>query len=174
MQHSTLALTLATILATTGCSSLVTLHPIVTSAESTFDRSLLGVWNQNGDLTYTIWQEDDHYRIALVGKSGATQFEARLLRIGDASFLDLVQRSDDSFMLPVHMVFRVWPGIATMQFAFLETDRLKEQATRELGAQAVENRTIITVPGEATRAFLKKYGADERAYAKPETLHRVD
>ena len=174
MQHSILSLALTTILATTGCSSLVSVHPIVTGAESTFDRSLLGVWNHNGDLTYTIWQEDDHYRIALVGKSGATQFEARLLRIGDASFLDLVQRDDDSFMLPVHLVLRVWPGIATMQFAFLETDWLKEQATRELGAQAVENRTIITIPGEATRAFLKKYGADEKAHAKAETLSRVE
>src|SRR6185436_11671405 len=149
MRDSSLALTLASILAATGCSSLVSLHPIVTAAEATLDRSLLGVWNnEKADTTYAVWKEGDHYRIACVSNSETTQFEARLLRIGDASFLDLMQRGDDSFMLPVHMVLRVWPGTTTMRIAFLDTDWLKDRAVQELGAETTENRTVITTHGE--------------------------
>jgi hypothetical protein len=59
------------------------------------------------------------------------------------------------------------------EVAFLDSDWLREQATRQLATAPSGDRTPITSPGDAVRSFLLKYGADEMAHGEVEVLVRV-
>ena len=101
------------------------------------------------------------------------KFNAWLLEASDAKLVDLVTANDDPFQIPAHFPMRIWLQGDTLRIAFLDSDWIKERAVQRLGAQATENRTLITVPSDAARAFLLKYGTDDRAPGEPEALHRV-
>jgi hypothetical protein len=75
--------------------------------------------------------------------------------------------------MAVHTPLRLWTEGNTLRFAYLQTGWLKEQAGRQLPTVAATDRTVITAPGEAVRAFLVKVGSDSKAGDEPELLHRV-
>jgi hypothetical protein len=52
-----------------------------------------------------------------------------------------------------------------LKWVFLDSDWLKDKAKQTLGTQAAGDRTLITAKGAAVAEFLKKFGADERAYS---------
>ena len=174
MRYTTLTLALAGLILTSGCSSLVSLQPFVTAEHSVLDAGLTGIWSDpKGETTYVIQQVGNHYRISSLDSSETVRFEARLMQTGDVKILDLVQKDDGGFGLPVHFAVRVWPEGSTLRMALLDSDWLKDQALQVLPAQAVDDQTVITGPSEAVRAFVAKFGAEEKAYSKIETLHRV-
>jgi len=172
MRITTLGLTLAGALVLAGCSTLISLNPIITEQQATFDPALLGAWNATeGDGIFVIKQDGAGYGIVYTeGKSVATKFDARMMRVGSAEILDLVIDDDDPFRIPAHLLARVWPGSSTLRWAFLDSDWLKEQAAKQLPSQKDGDRTLLTAPGPAVQAFLMLRGADERAYSKPQDL----
>jgi hypothetical protein len=175
MRHIAFALALACAAGLTGCSSLVSLNPIVTEGHAEMDPALLGMWsNPDGKEGYWIRADGNGYRIAGIQDSSDTlKLTAHLMVVGDAKLVDIVSGNDDAFQLAVHNPARVWTEGGTLRIAYLDSEWIKEQATRQLPTAPTKDRQLITAPGEAVAAFFTKYGADSKAYGKPETLYRV-
>ena len=175
MKPLTLSLALASAITLTGCSTLVSLNPFVTSEQAVMDPALLGLWtDQEGKDTYRIGQDGTGYTIRYSSDSpDAYQFKARLMVAGDGKLLDLVSANEDAFQLAVHTPLRVWIQGSTLRFAFLQSDWLKEQAGQQLPTVPAADRTVITGPGEAVRSFLARAGTDPKASDEPDILHRV-
>ena len=170
-----LALGLAGVLFLTGCAKLVSVNQIVTDKEAVVDPALLGVWHdKDGEDTLIVNQRENHYVIRYVDKSSSTvKLEARLFEAGDARLLDVVASDDDPFRTPTHIPMRVWLDGTTLRFSLLDSDWLKQLATRQVAVQTVEGRTLITAPTDTVRAFLVEYGIDARACGEPQDLQRA-
>jgi hypothetical protein len=157
----------------TGCSTLVSLNPFISEQEAGFDAALLGTWHDDDGNLYVIDRIKDHYAITYLEKSSAMRFEGWLLEIADAKLLDLESSDEDPFQIAIHLPLRVWSDGSTLRFAFLDSDWLKQQAIQDLSAQVINDRTLITGPSAAARAFLAKLGADTRAHSEVRVLHKV-
>jgi len=169
MRYPTLILALTGASFLTGCSSLVSLNPFIADGSAT-DAGLIGAWKnadpKNEDM-YLIKQDGASYAIKYIGeKNDVSNFRAQLAKIGDAEFLDLVTADDTPFTVPVHVLVRVWPGDDKMQWAFLDSDWMRQQAKQSLATQENSDRTLITHQGDAVAQFLKKFGTDDRAHGE--------
>lgn len=176
MKSIAIFLALAGAILLSGCSTLVSLNPFVTGEQAVMDSALLGIWSsQDGNDTYWIRQDGTGYAIrysSLSDSPDTYQFKARLMISGDVKLLDLVSAKEDPWQLAVHTPVRVWTEGGTLRVAFLQSDWLKEQA-RRLPALPINDRTLMTSPGEAVGDFLVKIGSDPRAFDEPEVLRRV-
>ncbi|MEO8369081.1 MAG: hypothetical protein ABI806_07780 [Candidatus Solibacter sp.] len=166
---------IATTLAFTGCSDIVSLHPFVAESEAVVDSRLNGVWFGSDDV-YVIRQADKGYSITYSDKKGLKSYklEALILKVGDALLFDLTPAEEDAFQVPAHTPMRVWVEGATLRIAFLDSKWLIAHATAELATQQVNGRTLITAPGEDVTRFLLAYGADTRAFGTPSVLRRQE
>jgi len=161
-------------LAMTGCSTLVSLNPFTTDKEAIVDPRLVGVWSVEDDLC-AISQDGNAYAVKYMGNDAPVKFQARLFKVGDATLMDLVSTDDHAFQVPVHAAVRVWIEDATLRWAFLDSDWLKEQVNGKLPTQeeSAKDRTVLSAPRADVRAFLVKYGSDGQAYSKIQEFHKV-
>jgi hypothetical protein len=179
MKPALMLLTLAASLALTGCDdnpALLSLDPIVTDQETTFDAALLGVWGASDGKDIGIFRRsgDSAYAVTYASDGNARQFEARLFRVGEARYLDLAPEIDDSFLIPGHALVRVWIEDDTFRWTFVDSGWLTEQAGRQLPNRMLgEKRMLLTAPGPAIRGFLASYGADDNAHGKIEEWRKV-
>ena len=168
MKLTSMLLALAGALILTGCDSpaLLSLEPVVTDKEAVFDPTLLGVWALSQDKDLCIFRRDGEtgYTITYVSGGDARQFTARLLRIGEASVLDLTPESSDDFQIAGHALVRIWTGGGTLRWTFLDTEWLRKQAAQLLPNRTDDKRMVLTAPGAAVRAFLAKSGIDDKAH----------
>lgn len=168
MRNPALILALSGAALLTGCSSLISLNPFVTDAQAISDPALVGIWKDAGTDDkdrVTIQQKGTIYTIHYSdGKSESADFEGRLVRVGDAELMDIISTGDDAFAVHVHLVARFWPAAKTLQWAYLDSAWLRTQAKQSLTTQPAGDRTLITTEGDAVVQFLKKFGADSRAY----------
>jgi hypothetical protein len=141
----------------TAATPLRWLDPIVTDREATFDPGLLGVWSETGGRDLLIFRRngDSAYSIAFVSGSTVLKFEARLFRVGEARFLDVLPPAEP-LRIPLHFLVRVWTENGAFRFAVLDTDWFREKAAESLA---------LTAPAASRRDFLAKYGADDRAHS---------
>ena len=173
MRFANLLLTIGAAASLSGCSTLVSLHPFLTDQQAVIDPALLGAWAKaNSDELYIVRQDGAQYTIRHIDKSESQTFSARLVKIGDIRILDLVSANDDPFQLAVHTPMRVWVDGATLRFATLDSDWLKENAHTQLAIQEAGERSLITAPGDAVLRFLIAYGTADDAYGKTEVLQK--
>jgi hypothetical protein len=158
-----------------GCDTLPSLDRFVAAQDIVTDKALPGVWqNANGDDTYIIRQEGQGYSIVYMsGKGAPARFEAVVARLGMVELLDLVSADDNAFQIPAHHLVRVWVDGATLRWAFLDSDWMKEQAAETVPTRKLDDRLLITATPEAARALMWKHAGDERAFKEVETLTRV-
>lgn len=175
MRFHLTTLALAGLIALTGCSSVVSLQPLVPDNLTIADARLEGAWiDADGKDTYLVQRSGTAYTITYIEKAGtAYRFDARLWKCGDALLLDLVTSGDAPFHLPVHIAVRIWLDRDTLRIAFLDTDWFKNLAAARLATQTVDGRTVLTAPTAALQAFYQAFAADERAHAEPGTLRRA-
>jgi hypothetical protein len=149
----------------TAATPLMWLDPIVTDREATFDPGLLGVWSETGGRDLLIFRRngDSAYAIAWVSGSTVLRFEARLFRAGEARFLD-VRPPAEPLRIPLHLLVRVWTENGAFRFVGLDTDWFREKVAQQLSYQPKKDDLVVTAPGAASRDFLAKYGADDRAH----------
>ncbi len=160
-----------------GCTSLLSLDPIVTASEATFDPALVGVWTEAKDHDMVIIRQSDEktYAVAFCGKPSDTpvQFEGLLYKNGDLRIMDLAQKTDNDFLISGHSFVRIWLDGATLRWTFLDSDALKARVAehslvaRKLGGG---DRMLITAPGSAVRDFLVQFGTDDAAHGEVEEL----
>jgi hypothetical protein len=175
MKFKSATLALAGMILMTGCSSIVSLQPLVAEKDATTDPGLPGTWmDAEGKDTFIIRRNGAAYAFTYIEKSGtAYKFDGRLWKIGDTLLLDLVTTNEAPFHLPVHFAMRVWVDRDTLRMAFYDTDWFKKLVAEQLATQKVDDRTVITSAPEAIRAFYLAHAADEKAHGDPDTLHRT-
>jgi len=147
----------------TGCSDLISLNPFVPEQDAVVDPTLAGTWKNSDGMLVIVQQEQSAYSITYTENKETAKFNGRLAKMGDAEIMDLVLESDDAFQVPVHMMARVWVEGSTLRWIFLDSKWLRQQAA-ELAGQPSGNRTLLTSPEAAARAFAWKYAGDARAY----------
>jgi hypothetical protein len=173
MRFTTTLLLAAAATGLTGCSTLVSLNPFVEGQQAVFDPALVGVWAEDNSGAFYVVRQDDHgYKIRRIQDKDTANFSAQLFKAGDLRILDLVSATDDAFQLTVHTPMRVWIDGETLRFATLDSDSLKDAARKQLALQDVDDRTLITAPGDAVLRFLINYGSADKAYGKPCVLHK--
>jgi hypothetical protein len=150
----------------------VSLDPFVTKEEATFDAGLLGTWSQDKALCIIRRDGDAGYRITYADGDYAREFEAMLLRIGEAQVLDLSVKDEDDFRVSTHAAVRVWVEGTLLRWAYLDSEWLRSQATQQLPHRPGK-RVLLTGPGAAVRALLMKHGADERAHGDVAAFQRM-
>jgi hypothetical protein len=159
---------------TSGCSDVASLNEYIAAEESVADRSLLGVWTKD-DTTFVVQADGNEYKIRYMEKiPTAMPFRARLAIVNGARILDVVEESDDSFVVPLHVLVRVWTTPNTLEWTFLDSKWMQEQAGRRFSIHQSEKRRIITAAGAEWRKAALLLAADDQAYdGKRETLTRV-
>ena len=161
----------------TGCDNpaLLSLDPVVTDQEAVFDPTLLGAWAAKEDKDLCIIRRDGETGYAVTYLSGGSvrQFSARLFRVGEASMLDLTPDGSDDFLIAGHAVVRIWTGGGTLRWTYLDAEWLRKQAAQLLPNRADDKRMVLTAPGVAVRAFVAKYGIDDKAHGDTTEWQRV-
>ena len=177
MKLTSMLLALAGALILTGCDTpaLLTLDPVVTDQDAVFDPALLGTWGASQDKDLCIFRRngDSGYAITYVSGGDVRQFIARLFRVGEASVLDLTPESSDDFQIAGHALIRIWTEGGTLRWAFLDTEWLRKQASQLLPNRAADKRMVLTAPDAAVRAFVVKYGVDDKAHGDTAEWQRV-
>jgi hypothetical protein len=177
MKLTSMFLALAAALILTGCDSpaLLSLDPLVTDQDAVFDATLLGTWgtSEGKDLCIFRRSGEKGYAITYVSDNSARQFTARLFRAGEASMLDLTPESSDDFQIAGHAVVRIWAEGGVLRWAYLDTEWLRKQASQLLPNRADEKRVVLTGPGSAVRAFVAKFGVDDKAHGETTAWQRL-
>jgi hypothetical protein len=168
MRYPALILALAGAALLTGCSSLISLNPFVADAQTVTDPALVGTWksadaSEKGRLA--IEQRGSVYAIRMEGDEKPMHFQGRLTRVGDAELMDVACTDEHDLAVAVHLVVRLWPSAGRLKWAYLDSDWLRAQAKQALATQPSGGDTLITTPGDPVPQFLKKFGADPRAYS---------
>ena len=177
MKLTSMFLALAGALILTGCDTpaLLSLEPVATDQEAVFDPTLLGAWGAKEDKDLCIIRRDGEtgYAITYLSGGDARQFSARLFRVGEVSMLDLTPDSSDDFRIAGHAVVRIWAGGGTLRWTYLDAEWLRKQAAPLLPNRADDKRMVLTAPGAAVRAFMAKYGVDDKAHGDTTEWQRV-
>ena len=177
MKLISMFLVLAATLILTGCDvpALLSLDPVVTAQDTAFDPTLLGTWGSGQDKDLCIFRRngDSGYAITYVSDRSARQFVARLFRVGESSMLDLTPDGTDELQIAGHAVVRIWTKGGTLRWAYLDTEWLRQQASQLLPNRTDDKRLVLTAPGAAVRAFVAKYGVDDKAHGDTIEWQRV-
>jgi hypothetical protein len=167
MRYPAMILALACAALLTGCSTLISLNPFVAASQAVADPALVGTWkstDSDDKGRIAIEQRGSVYAIRMEGSDKPMNFQGRLTRVGDAELMDVVGTDEHDLAVAVHLVVRLWPSADTLKWVYLESDWLKAQAKQALATQPSGGDTLITTRGDAVPQFLKKFGADPRAY----------
>src|SRR5262245_5641354 len=105
-----LAFVLAVALFATACGDLLSVEPLATDNNATFDPALLGIWGDldgsNSVLVYVREGEKHSYDILWVDTkdNNTCRLEGRLVHIGGQRILDLTSRDKNNgvFSIPGH------------------------------------------------------------------------
>jgi hypothetical protein len=160
------------------------LHPFFTDKDVVFNEALLGVWIDDSGATCKFTKSgDDHYELLIMDKKPA-RFEARLIELGGATFLDLypnplgeeVGLYPENFV-PAHSLARVTIDTDSISIAMMDGDwleRLSDQNQLDLKHERVNGDMIaLTAPTRDLQAFAQKHANDKEAFGDASVLHRV-
>ncbi len=170
----------AAALTLTGCEvptpSLLSLEPVVKEQEAPPDILLAGVWESADSgqvcLIHKAKDKENVLEIAYLSGDSRLAFTGRLFRAGDARILELKPEGDDEFHVAGYSFARVWIEGNQFRWAFLDSEWLKQQMAA-IPSHTAENKSLLLAPGPVIRAFLEKFGADERACSTNVTWQRM-
>src|SRR5262249_34183064 len=169
-------------LSLTGCAP--SLHPFFTEEDVVFNESLLGVWiNDSDGICKFTKSADDHYEFLFVDEE-PLRFEARLIELGGATFLDLhpkpLGKDIDLYpanLVPAHTLARVTIGKDSISIAIMDGDWLKQLSDRNQLTLAHERlddgMIVLTAPTRELRAFALKHADSKEAFGEAEVYHRL-
>jgi hypothetical protein len=200
-------------LSSAGC--LTSLHPWFTEKDLVFEPALVGTWQDaaEADVTWTFERQNDTtYTLidtrneneprrdqkATDKKMVSTRLTARLMRMGDARFLDISAGDDwtDSSWLQLllvnsHGLAKVSLDGDTLRVAFLDTDRLEgmlrdkrvvlshdvvdasggaDDPPTRVNSQS--RRVLLTATTPELQAFLATYARDAAAFGDRSQMRR--
>lgn len=168
-------ISLCVLLSVTGCLSL---HPLYTKEDVTFDESLLGMWvNEAEEETWTFNRKRENESLLEYtdkqGKSGF--FVAHLLRLDESVFLNIFPDDSDEkvgaildeindfyklHLIGLHSFMRMDITDETVKMAFMNYDAFKKHLEKHPDAIShtyVDDRIILTAQTPELRAFVQEH-----------------
>ena len=193
MKKILLALVLVVLCGLIGCIP-TSINPLYTAEDLVFDPALIGVWRGEGDSKETWAFEkagDKEYKFAYTENDGKTgHFEAHLLKLGHARFLDLfpdesgIEDMNRSGFYKVHLlrthsflkVTRIEPAL---QMAPLDLKWLRELLGKHPKAirhhrigEGDDAQIVLIASTPELRKFVEKHLRTEGAFGEPINLKR--
>jgi hypothetical protein len=182
------------------------LEPLYSEQDLVFGPDLIGVWEAADDpsreptLTWTFERgEGNAYRLTIREGEASAAFDAHLLRLGEATYLDFfpvvppdcvpVPADESGFpesavpvlqavhFVPVHSFWRVLLDGDDMQVAALSPDwlgRQLEQGRVRINHKPYEDEHVIllTAPTADLQQLIHEHADDPEAFAEPLPLRR--
>lgn len=178
-----LAFVLAAALFTTACGDLLSVEPLATDNNATFDPALLGIWadldGSNSVLVYVRESEKHSYDILWVDTkdNDTCRLEGRLVQIGGQRILDLTlgDKSSGVFSIPGHALVLISNLENGLQLQFLDSKWLQEkvQQSKLLAHSQVEGHPVITGTTAQLQDFIVQFGLNEQARSELVSLRRL-
>lgn len=184
MKNIVRLLTLGWLLTITSC--VQSLNPLYTEKDLVYDNSLVGVWidketgetwafSNGGKLEYKLLHTEED------GRSG--EFSARLVRIEDTTFLDIVPvktgfpQSDfyQSHLLTTHTFMHVVRNGSTVEIRVLELRWVKDLLADNPDAiphETINGEILLTSQPKETQRFLLANLNTRGAFSQPFKLTR--
>ena len=177
-------------LALTGCFDYVSLHPLADDATTITDPALVGVWEEpkDKDRIHFATRESKHYEMWIEDwnkdqKRYKETFRTlcKLVKLGDALYLDLSQEPDKETAIKGHAVIRIQLSGNSLKTASLEAKWMDAQLRRKalahqrilMNKERKEYRTILSASTPALQAFYRKHARTPGAFGEWELYERV-
>jgi len=165
-----------------GC--LRSLHPLYTDKTLHFDQNLVGTWLDKDSSVWTFVQTSAKaYELIYTEKGSPGRFDARLVKLGKYTFLDLFPKElvmQNGFykfhMIPVHSIIRVWIDEKNLRMSMLDQEWFKNQIEKKkikLAHERRENEFILTASTADLQKFVLKYADDPKAFPEPGELRKM-
>lgn len=174
----------AVLLLLTGCTDLLSVHPLSTPETVVFDESLTGEWacadkdckgsvliragsaaNKDYDIIWIPGEDDDE----------PLRLKGQLVKVGDRLVFDLVTTRRTEMAVPGHFFMLVEKTANTAKFHWLDSEWLRNQviSQKTLPHTMVNDKPVITASSAELNAFLAKFGLDARAVSDTLSFKRA-
>lgn len=182
-------------LAASGCDDggspfVLSIHPLYTKLDLDFDPMLLGNWvDDQGDVTFIFEKNSQlEYKLTVVERDGQqesqAEFEAHLVRLGGADFLDIYPKSLEgssefyrAHLIPAHTIALLTVESDKVSLAFLSGDWLKkriEDKSVDAAHESAASTLILTCATEDLQHLVDSYANDGAAFPDPLDLQRAE
>ena len=166
------------------------LHPLYTADTLVFREELIGIWKEDpqDEDSWTFTKRDDAKSYALVirEKQLSSSFEARLVKLGDHLFLDLVADGDSlnekvgdlykASLIPGHLVMKLKLG-AKFELQMLEPSKINEllkASPKEIAHTFLqEDYLVLTASTADLQAFFKKHADSKDLWGEPGVMQKL-
>jgi hypothetical protein len=178
-----------------GCIPVMSLHPLFTEKDITFDDKLIGTWV---DANGSTWQFSDAnkpekaYKLIFTDDEGQKgSFVAHLVKLEDRLFLDVYPDEvpwsekgpnktdwlyDAFFFAPAHTFIKVNEIEPQLKLQITDDDEFKKLLKEDpnvIEHAPIEDKFILTAPTEELQAFVLKYADDSRVFTEQGILNRT-
>ena len=173
-----------------NCGPPLSIHPLYTDKDVTFDPALLGTWadptDKNGSPLVFERGGNNSYK-AIVRLNDNTNvdeiFEVHLVKLNGRLFLDAVQRknrisgqeADIGIAVPAHIVARVSIEKNSLQLNLLDGDWIKRElksGRTSISHEEIGNDLVITASTPELQKFVLGHADDEEAFGASSPLQR--
>ena len=182
-----------------GCVPVMSLCPLYTKEDVTFENKLLGTWVDDPNSPKTTWQfkytdePENAYKLIFSDEEGKKgSFVARLVKLQNRLFLDvypseLPWEPDDPnkmdwpynslFLIPAHTFLKIDSIEPQLKMRLTLEDKMEELLKENPNAvkhTSVEDRIVLTASTKELQAFVLKYADDERVFTSEIILVRKE
>jgi len=185
------------------CSCIPSVNPFFTGKDVVFDARLLGEWRaKEKSDDPALWKfekgETNYYKLTVTEEKGKQgQFEARLFKLKDEFFLDLIPADCDyatnqaglvaASMFPRHLLVHVSklesgfhlmpPSEPELHLALFDFDWLQKHLEKHPKALAHHNEgkgIVLTAETRELQAFVLKHLGEGELFSKPTEMVRTN
>lgn len=173
-----------------GSPFVLSIHPLYTKLDLDFDPALLGNWvDDQGDVSFIFEKSGEPaYKLTVVERDGEqqsnTEFEAHLVRLGGADFLDIYPKSLESgsefhraHFIPAHTIAHLSVEPDGITIAFLSADWLEkriEDKSVDAAHESAAGTLILTCATDDLQHLVDLYANDGAAFPDPLDLQRAE
>ncbi len=182
-----------------GCIPVMSLHPLFTEKDLTFNEKLLGTWVQKDEPNgaEAVWDfkradaNENAYKLTFTDKEGKKGlFVAHLVKLENRLFLDVYPSEspwdekdpnkvewlhNTFFFIPVHTFIKVngvEPELKLQITDDTEMEKLLKEAPNVIEHTSIEGRLVLTASTKELQAFVVKYADDSRVFTTEGALTR--
>lgn len=173
-----------------GGPFVLSIHPLYTKLDLDFDPVLLGSWvDDQGDISFIFEKSAElEYKLTVIEKDGQqeskAEFEAHLVRLGGADFLDIYPKSLEGgsefyrvHFIPARTIARLTVEPDKVRLAFFSADWLKkriEDKSVDTAHESVAGTLILTCATGDLQHLVDLYANDGAAFLDPLDLQRTE
>jgi hypothetical protein len=164
----------------TGC--VPSLHPFFTDEKIVFKDALLGAWiSDSGETCLFAKSGEDRYQFLYVDDAPA-RFEARLIELGGAIFLDLYPQAPDhglslASFVPAHTLARVTIEEDSISIALMNDDWLRKSIDQHdvnlAHERLADGANDLTAQTGELQAFIKSHANSREAFGEAKLFRRL-